>query len=190
MISKKLVTTAILFFQLLAFSSLLSANEKTTTDAELSIPFEISPTGHPVVTLMYGEKPIRMILDTAAGANVFSQKATTRLELTVKNSDEKAAGLGTQAYAMAEVSPIVVALGEKKLRLQDLITMDLSHVEVAGGGKGFDGLLGSPFFREFRVKIDFGNNTIALNMNGKQPALDSDDKSATSPELSVEGGEK
>ena len=40
--------------------------------------------------------------------------------------------------------------------------MDLSHVEVAGGMKGVDGLLGSPFFRTHKVRIDFATNRLVL----------------------------
>ncbi len=163
--SQKILAITLLVFHLLMSNSLLLADEKMIADVDLSIPFEISPTGHQVVTLMYGKKPIRMILDTAAGANVVSQKAAKKLELTVNDAGGKAAGLGTQGHAMARVSPIIVASGKKKLMLQNLVSMDLSHVKMAGGSKGIDGLLGSPFFQEYKAKIDFEMNRVTLRIN-------------------------
>jgi hypothetical protein len=180
--SNKILAIALLVFHLLASGSLLWAGEKTISDVDLSIPFEISPTGHQIVTLMYGKEPIRMILDTAAGTNVFSQKAAKKLELTVKESGDKAAGLGTQGHAMANVSPITVASGNEKMMLQNLVSMDLSHVEVAGGSKGIDGLLGSPFFREYKAKIDFEMNRVTLRINRKQVEQAGAGQPATAPE--------
>lgn len=106
-----------------------------------------------------------MILDTAAGANVFSEKSAKRLKLTVKDKGEKAAGLGTQGHAMAEVSPIVVVSGEEQLTLRDLVSLNLSNVEAAGGKKGIDGLLGSPFFQTYKAQIDFTSNTLTIRTN-------------------------
>ena len=96
----RILATALAIFQLSALGSLASAGEKTATEVDYASPFEISPTGHQVVTLQYNGKRIRMILDTAAGANVFSRKAAKKPEPTLKGSELQAAGLGVQAHAM------------------------------------------------------------------------------------------
>lgn len=172
MSSKKTLAIALLFFHLLASGSSLLAGEKTVSDVELSIPFELSATGHQIVTLSYGKDSIRMLLDTGAGANVFSQKAAKKLGLTVQESGDTVSGLGTKEHAMAHISPLIVASGDEKMILQHLVSMDLSHVEAAGGDKGIDGLLGSPFFREYKAKIDFEMNQVTLIINREQAGLD------------------
>jgi hypothetical protein len=116
---------------------------------------------------MYDEKPIRLILDTAAGANVVSQKAAAKFQLKLTDSGLKAAGLGTSGHAVEDVDPITVAAGETKLRVQDLVSLDLSHVEAAGKPAGIDGLLGSPFFRKYKAKIDFEEKQVIIKVSKK-----------------------
>lgn len=128
-----------------------------------------------------------MILDTGAGVNVFSQKAAKKLDLTVKESGENASGLGTQDHAMANVSPCKVVWGKTKLILQNLVSTDLSHVERAGGSNGIDGLLGSPFFREYKATVDFKINRVTLRVSRKQFEQGSSDQSTTALESKPEG---
>ena len=133
--------------------------------SRLNLPFELSDTGHQIVTLRYGDKRVRMILDTAAGVNVLSDQASGRLGVTVMKSDETVKGLGTSEHPVEKIQPIEVHFGESKLLLESLLSMDLSHVAKAGGSEGIDGLLGSPFFRTFQAIINFETNRISLLVN-------------------------
>jgi hypothetical protein len=164
---RQILATALAMLQIFALGSLASADEKAAAEVAVAIPFEISPTGHQIVTLMYDEKPIRLILDTAAGANVISEKAAGKFNLKLMESGQKAAGLGTSGHAVEYVDPITVTAGTTKLRLQDLISLDLSHVEAAGEPAGIDGLLGSPFFRKYKAKIDFQEKQVIIRTSRK-----------------------
>ena len=161
--SKFCVIQVSVFFFILITGGLFG-DERAKSEVLLSIPFEISPTGHQIVTLQYKGKPIRMILDTAAGANVFSKKSTKKLRLKVKKTEEKAAGLGTRGHAMTRVDSLEVSSGKQKLSLDNLVSLDLSHTEAAGGKKAADGLLGSPFFQTYNAQIDFATNQLILRV--------------------------
>lgn len=42
------------------------------------------------------------------------------------------------------------------------VSLNLDHVQVAGGEEGVHGLLGSPFFIQHKGVIDFENHTLEL----------------------------
>lgn len=163
--------TALTLFSILLLAPLTSIRGEEKPEkpaAEISIPFEITATGHQVVTLMYGQKKIRMILDTAAGGNVFSQETIEKLGVETKDSPEKAAGLGTAAHDMEEVPTLALVYGETKLLIENAFSMNLSHVKPAGGKEGVDGLLGSPFFILHKAKIDFSTRKLVLSIDASQ----------------------
>ena len=182
----KLILTASLLCLLMVANSGLKANEKEVAAEQISIPFELTPTGLQVVTLTYGGGPIQMILDTGAGANVFSQEAAKRLKLPLKDSAIQGAGIGGQRHAMARVSPIIVVSGKKQLMLRNVVSTDLSQALIAAGTEGIDGLLGSPFFQAHKAQIDFSTNTLILNIDQENVEQDGADQPATAP--GVEAG--
>lgn len=137
-------------------------DNQLTEREEVLIPFEYSDTGHQIVVLEYRDETIRMILDTAAGANVFSEKSSQRLGLSLLESEETVSGLGTKEHAIEKIEPIEVTFGKSNLLLENMLSMDLSHVEAAGGSEGIDGLLGSPFFRNYKARLDFEARMLTL----------------------------
>lgn len=167
--SEKRIALTLFSLLLLAPLSSIRGEEKPAKPAvEISIPFEITATGHQAVTLMYGEKKIRMILDTAAGANVFSREAIEKMGVETKDSLETVSGLGTAAQDTTEVPPLTLVYGETKLPIENAISIDLSHVKAAGGEEGLDGLLGSPFFKLYKAKIDFSTRKLVLSIDASQ----------------------
>lgn len=158
-----LKTIGVIFFSMV--TPLLAVDSiSKPTKIEVSIPFTISPTGHQIVVLKHGDKDVRMILDSAAGANVLSLKAAYKLQLELKDSTETASGIGTKEHAMTSLSPLKVSYAEHDFMLNNLVAMDLTHVEIAGGEEGADGLLGSPFFRANKAKIDFKTNLLTFTL--------------------------
>lgn len=165
---KRILLTSSLFLLIITAVSPLSAQDQQLAENEVSIPFQITPTGHQIVTLMHEGKPIRMILDTGAGANVFSNVATKKLKLTTQASNRKAAGIGTTAHEMLHVAPTTFVIEHKRLMLANFVSMDLSHIQKAGGKKPIDGLLGSPFFQAYRARLDFSTNTMVIKTTQDQ----------------------
>lgn len=130
---------------------------------KIQIPFEITATGHLVVTLEYQSRPLRLLLDTASGANVLSEKSASQLKLQQNSLESDVRGLGTSNYKKAALDSLNVSYRSRNIELTDLIAMDLSNVNPAGGDKGMDGLLGSPFFRAYNAVIDFSTKQLTID---------------------------
>ena len=149
-------------FLLLCLLTPQSVSADDASPNEISIPFIISSTGHPIVTLKHGKKTLRMIIDTAAGANILSVKSAKKLKLKLKPSSGKAAGLGTAGHAMSNLDPITVLFNKDTFTLYNLMSLNLSHVQIAGGKKGVDGLLGYPFFKANNASVDYKTNLLTF----------------------------
>lgn len=135
---------------------------------DVQIPFTISETGHPLVMLTCGDRTLRMVLDTAAGANVLTPSVVKSLGSSVEITNKKAgkaAGLGTKGYSTMTLTPIQISSPKATFLLDDLVAIDLSHVQKAGGKEGIDGLLGAPFFRKNLAVIDYSKNVLSFRVS-------------------------
>ena len=134
---------------------------------DLHIPFTITTTGHLLVKLNCGDRELRMILDTGSGANVLTHKVANAITTVTQKAGKKkatAAGLGTQTQKVTMLTPVTVSYAKRSFVLDNLEATDLSNVQAAGGKQGIDGLLGSPFFRKYRVKIDYSKNELSFSV--------------------------
>lgn len=151
----------------LSATTMLSAGGKAASGEKLSIPFRISSTGLLIVTMTYDGKPMQMIMDTGSGMNVISNESAKKLKLNMSSSSDRAAGIGTRSQRMSKVSPVDVVMNKKTLRLNNIVSMDLSDINDADGHRGVDGMLGSPFFREYDAQIDFATNKLIISIKKK-----------------------
>ncbi|MEL0639385.1 retropepsin-like aspartic protease [Pseudoalteromonas aliena] len=126
------------------------------------IEFEISETGHQIVEAKINDKLLRFILDTAAGASVLDRACLSELGIEETLNVENAAGLGTSEHAMGDIKVHSIELGNALFKSPDFVSLNLDHVQVAGGEKGVHGLLGSPFFTQYQAVIDFSKNRLEL----------------------------
>ncbi|MEI6240269.1 MAG: aspartyl protease family protein [Planctomycetia bacterium] len=138
------------------------------TTRQLSIPFEISATGTPLVTVTCGKRTLRMIVDTAAEANVLTPAATAALGLAAQETSETAAGLGASSVAVSRLRSVALSVPTGTFDLEDLAVLDLSVVQEAGGEGGVDGLLGSPFFRQHDAQIDYATKQLRFTVLRKK----------------------
>ena len=125
------------------------------------IEFEISETGHQIVEAKINGKLLRFILDTGAGTSVLDRGCLSELGIEEKLNDN-AAGLGTSDHAMGDREVDSIEFGNALFESPDFVSLNLDHVQVAGGEKGVHGLLGSPFFTQYQAVIDFSKNRLEL----------------------------
>ena len=126
------------------------------------IEFEISQTGHQIIEAKINGKSLRFILDSAAGSSVLDRACLIELGIEETLNVENAAGLGTSDHAMGDIEVHSIELGNALFESPDFVSLNLDHVQVAGGEKGVHGLLGSPFFIQYQAVIDFSKNRLEL----------------------------
>ncbi|MEL0646834.1 retropepsin-like aspartic protease [Pseudoalteromonas agarivorans] len=126
------------------------------------IKFEMSQTGHQIVNAKINGKPLRLILDTAAGSSVLDKACLNDLNIKETLSDENAAGLGTSEHAIGNIEISEIELAGVVYKNPSFVSLNLDHVQVAGGEKGVHGLLGSPFFSQYKAVINFENHTLEI----------------------------
>ncbi len=105
---------------------------------------------------------LRFILDTGAGASVLDRACLSELGIEEKLNVENAAGLGTSDHAMGDIEVHSIEFGNALFESPGFVSLNLDHVQVAGGEKGVHGFLGSPFFTQYQAVIDFSKNRLEL----------------------------
>ena len=130
---------------------------------KIFLEFEMSETGHQIVEAKINGKLLRFILDTAAGSSVLNKACLAELGIQEVSSEESAAGLGTSEHEMGNIVVPEIELGGRLYEYPEFVSLNLDHVQVAGGEKGVHGLLGSPFFSKYKAVIDFGTNRVVLS---------------------------
>lgn len=145
---------------------LIGAQEVRTSspDRRVEIPFIISNTGHLLIdALLNKNHKVKLILDTAAGANVIDAKAAKNLNLKTKdNKGLTGAGLGVSEQKMSFISVDQIQLGDAVYLNPEFMSIDLHHVMAAGGGSEIHGLLGAPFFKKYQAIIDYEKNMLSI----------------------------
>ena len=132
------------------------------SEGKTVIEFEISETGHQIVEAKINGKLLRFILDTGAGTSVLDRGCLSELGIEETLNVENAAGLGTSDHAMGDIEVHSIEFGNALFESPGFVSLNLDHVQVAGGEKGVHGLLGSPFFTQYQAVIDFSKNRLEL----------------------------
>ena len=128
-----------------------------------SLQFEVSETGHQIVQAEINGHTVRLILDTAAGASVLDRACINKLGIQEELSEENAAGLGTAKHEMGLIDVLKFEFAGQLYESTEFVSLNLDHVQAAGGGDTIHGLLGSPFFRKYQAILDFGTNTLTIS---------------------------
>ncbi|MDB6076463.1 MAG: hypothetical protein JWO82_210 [Akkermansiaceae bacterium] len=133
----------------------------------VTVPFEITDTGHQIVKLVIGETPLRLIVDGGSGGDMLATKTAERLKLAANKAGEDTKGVGGAGPKLMHLEngdPLECQLGEAKIKI-DFGFMDLEGLQIAGGGGGVDGILGSPFLQQHKAVIDFGSKTLSFEVS-------------------------
>ena len=127
-----------------------------------SLKFEVTETGHQIIQVKINGHKVNLILDTAAGASVLDRACIKKLGIQEKLSEENAAGLGTADHEMGLIEVLKFELAAQLFESTEFVSLNLDHVQPAGGDNIIHGLLGSPFFRKYQALLDFGTNTLTI----------------------------
>ncbi|MGC4015122.1 MAG: retropepsin-like aspartic protease [Luteolibacter sp.] len=146
----------------------------------MTLPFKVSRTGHQVVEAWFRESRMKLVIDSAAGANVIDIESAARLGIKTIGERKHTRGLGTSSHKTVSLKSFTVLMGDITVSLK-AIGLDLNHVKSAGGKGGLDGLIGAPFLIAHEAILDFNSKTLTFNSHplpkksaaGKSPTLGS-----------------
>ena len=128
-----------------------------------SLKFEVTETGHQIIQAKINGHKVNLILDTAAGASVLDRACIKKLGIQEKLSEENAAGLGTADHEMGLIEVLKFELAGQLFESTEFVSLNLDHVQPAGGDNIIHGLLGSPFFRKYQAVLDFSTDILTIN---------------------------
>ncbi len=119
-------------------------------DNRILLPIEIN-----------GKGPFYMIFDTG-GSNMLMPDAVRRLGLKTKDAGF-GGGAGDNQLPMQSTKVDSYKVGNIKMKDQDFLIMDLSHIKKAFGFKNLDGIIGYELLQRYVVTIDYDNKKLRFN---------------------------
>jgi predicted aspartyl protease len=145
----------------LAFTVLLLASCRVNAHAldPITVPF-ILRGGHIYMSGLINGAPVTLVLDSGAGANVVTPQAAQRLGLKPGRSGT-AVGAGGQATDIHMATLASLEVGGANSEKQTAYIIPLPDALKC------DGLLGTPFFRQWVITIDYDTSKITLTTNGQ-----------------------
>ncbi len=150
----------LLFLNILSLSSCSSLNKRKSAgvnevffqyyDNRILLPIEIN-----------GKGPFYMIFDTG-GSNMLMPDAVRRLGLKTKDAGF-GGGAGDRQLPMQSTKIDSYKVGLIKMKDQDFLVMDLSHIKKAFGFKNLDGIIGYEILQRYVVTIDYDNKKLSFS---------------------------
>lgn len=143
--------------------TLCIAEESLAESDRITVPFNISQSGHIFIAVSINLKEANLLVDTAAGASVIHAKHADFLGLLTLNNTRniQVRGLGTSNYAMRNVEVPFLFIEDVVFDNPHFIALDLSHVEAAGN-TDIHGILGQSFLINNNAIIDYEQKTISF----------------------------
>ena len=144
-----------------------AAEDKKADGKPVVVPFELLKSRHIAIEIkVNGTGPYRLIFDTGAPMNVVTNRLAKAAGLTKK--DDKPAmmfGLGG--------AKTIDTLEVGGLKAEKVNVMVMDHPTVAAISKALgpiDGLIGFPFFAQYKTTIDYQKKELTFVPNGYVPA--------------------
>lgn len=134
----------------------------TLSPSSAKVKFRLAGGAQPLILLpveVNGEGPFEFILDTGARTSLLSSELGQKLEAKIIGSKEGQSAEGAVSVSLAKASSL--AVGSAKLDDVDVGLVDLSHIGKTVGSK-IDGDLGYNFLRNYKVALDYPNETLSL----------------------------
>lgn len=152
-----------ILMMLFVFIGCNSNEQNDKNKGKVSMPFEITKSGHLLVTARINGKEANLVLDTAAGRSVIDMGKLEYLKLQTQSVGAPATGLGTSNHETMNITIEELDIGGSKFNDLSLVATDLSNVKEIGGEKGIHGLIGSDILRARRGVIDFDKHILMLD---------------------------
>lgn len=153
----------------LALAALPRADESKKESKEKPktavVPFELLKSGHMAVNVkVNGKGPFKLIFDTGAPMTLVNNKLAKEAKLL--EGVEKPAF--TLFGAMGEAKIKELQIGEAKAADTTAVVMDHPTVDALAQAlkTPIYGLVGFPFFAQFRMTLDYKDKTMTLTPNG------------------------
>ncbi|MFM7152114.1 MAG: PDZ domain-containing protein [Gemmataceae bacterium] len=146
----------------------LSAQEITTRQTDVTVPFELLKSGHMAVSVrVNGKGPYLLIFDTGAPTSLLNSRVAREANLNTSGGSTLLPIFGP--FGEAKIKTLEV--GNQKAENISCIVMDHPTVELIAQklGKKIDGIVGFPFFSRFRLTLDYQNRTMTLQPSGYKP---------------------
>jgi hypothetical protein len=129
------------------------------------VPFELLKSGHMAVNVkVNGKGPFKLIFDTGAPITLVNNKLAKEAKLLDGQEKPLFSLFGT----MGEARIKELQIGEAKATDTSAVVMDHPTVEALAQGlkTPIYGLVGFPFFAQFRMTLDYKAKTMTLTPNG------------------------
>lgn len=146
------------------FAFIPGLSEESLAESDrITVPFNVSQSGHIFIAVSINLKEANLLVDTAAGASVIHTKHADFLGLLTLNNirNIQVRGLGTSNYAMKNVEVPYLFIDDVVFDNPHFIALDLSHIEAAGD-TDIHGILGQSFLRNNNAIIDYEQKTISF----------------------------
>lgn len=155
-------------------------------DKPVVIPFELLKSRHMAIQVkINGKGPYKVIFDTGAPTNLVNNKVAKESGLL----DKKDKG-GLPLFGAAPTPKKIKKFEVGDLVLEDMPTMVMDHPTVAAISEALgpiEGLIGFPFFAQYKMTIDYQKKEMTLVPNGYTPG---DAMSGLMEKLMAGGGGK
>lgn len=112
----------------------------------------------PIVTLSINDKKVRLLLDTGANSNILDESLENKLKFKTYESDIIFNGIGGQQKSKI-VKNIIVKYKDSIIKIK-FKASDLTNIRKV---IYIDGIIGSEFFNQNNIVIDYKNNKMYRN---------------------------
>ena len=125
----------------------------------VTVPFEMGPRGHLIVSAGVNGEELRLMVDTAAGSCVLEPDAVERLGL--QGDGKKEVVRGEHGDSRQEIFQLDgLTIGNRTRDGLKTASQDLSH--ITRDRYEIDGIVGANYLREFDVRFDFTRKEMTL----------------------------
>ena len=122
-------------------------------------------TNHFEVKAFINNVKVRFILDTGASNSCVAMNLAEKFELSLEDSNTKAAGAGAIGMDTMVSSSNEIKLGQWNFKNFNLVLLDLSHVNTAlteHDADAVDGIIGADILEKGKAIIDYKNKCLFL----------------------------
>lgn len=162
---------AVLFLALCPSMAFAQAKPETPTDVKpMVVPFELVSSGHFIVKVMLnGTGPYNLIFDTGAPSTLISPRIAEKAKLLNKAKDKPLLPLfgmmGSVKVKDFQVGD-VKAKDDVAAQIMDHPTVQLFSKEYEKKYGSIEGIVGFPFFAQYRMTVDYAAKELTFVPNG------------------------